>query len=145
MDLAIPPIGSRANSGRITPQTARALAAKAQESRRRNAANLRDGRQEPPPHHTANQPAKPSDSYVCARLSRVRAQLDALDRLLAAESAADKPDAQRLDRLASASARLSEQERQLDNRPLPGSRRPAPEPPPRSPMSRLLDPFPDGL
>jgi hypothetical protein len=36
-------------------------------------------------------------------------------------------DPQRLDRLASAQMRLAEQERILAGRPLPGSRKPAPE------------------
>ena len=53
------------------------------------------------------------------RLGRVRDQLEKLDRMIA-----DEEDPQRLDRLASAQARLSEQERILDGRPLPGSRRP---------------------
>jgi hypothetical protein len=42
-----------------------------------------------------------------------------LDKMIA-----DEEDPQKLDRLASAQARLSEQERILDGRPLPGSRRP---------------------
>ena len=53
------------------------------------------------------------------RLVRVREQLLKLDAMIEKET-----DAQKLDRLASASAKLSEQERVLDGRPLPGSRRP---------------------
>ena len=64
------------------------------------------------------------DDYVARRLARVRAQLDTLDDLIAAEMASGKPDAQRLDRYASAQARLATQEQQLAGRPLPGSRRP---------------------
>jgi hypothetical protein len=56
------------------------------------------------------------------RLLRVREQLDRLDKLILAEK-----DPQRIDRLASAQARLAEQERILDGRPLPGSHRPRPE------------------
>jgi hypothetical protein len=64
------------------------------------------------------------DDYVARRLARVRAQLDTLDDLIAAEMASGKPDAQRLDRYASAQSRLAVQEQQLAGRPLPGSRRP---------------------
>jgi hypothetical protein len=71
--------------------------------------------------------AWPGD-YAGARLMRVRVQLDRLDELMLTES-----DPQKLDRLASAQARLSEQERVLAGRPLPGLRRPAKEAPPRRP------------
>jgi hypothetical protein len=59
------------------------------------------------------------DDFNAMRLVRVREQLTKLDAMIEAEE-----DAQKLDRLASASAKLSEQERVLDGRPLPGSRRP---------------------
>lgn len=58
--------------------------------------------------------------YVAARLARVRLQLDRLDQMLMDES-----DPQKLDRLASAQSRLSEQERQLSGRPMPGSLKPS--------------------
>ena len=57
-----------------------------------------------------------------ARLERVRLQLDRVDAMMLTED-----DPQRLDRLASAQMRLSEQERILAGRPLPGSRKPAPD------------------
>lgn len=57
--------------------------------------------------------------YVRQRLLRVRTQLDRLDRMMLTET-----DPQKLDRLASAQARLSEQERTLAMRPAPGSLRP---------------------
>lgn len=57
--------------------------------------------------------------YQTKRLGRVRLQLDRLDQMLMTET-----DPQKLDRLASAQSRLSEQERQLSNRPLPGTLRP---------------------
>lgn len=57
--------------------------------------------------------------YVGGRLARVRVQLDRVDELMMTET-----DPQKLDRLASAQARLSEQERILDGRALPGSLRP---------------------
>lgn len=65
------------------------------------------------------QPEQPAQPYVFQRLMRVRRQLDRIDRMMMTES-----DAQKLDRLASAQARLSEQERTLAMRPAPGSLRP---------------------
>lgn len=59
------------------------------------------------------------DVYRMDRLKRVRMQLDNLDRLILAER-----DPVKLDRFASAQARLAEQERILAGRPLPGSYRP---------------------
>lgn len=47
-----------------------------------------------------------------------------IDQAIERELSSDKPDAQRVDRLAAAWAKLAEQERILDGRPLPGSRRP---------------------
>lgn len=86
---------------RWTPEQARAASLKAVEAKRLS-----------------------NDNHPKSRLIRVRKQLDLLDGLL--ESQAVKPtlDAQCLDRLASALARLSEQERQLAGRPMPGSLRP---------------------
>jgi hypothetical protein len=60
------------------------------------------------------------------RLARVRVQLDRLDEMMMKEK-----DPQRLDRIASAQAKLAEQERILDGRPLPGSRKPAANKPDR--------------
>jgi hypothetical protein len=54
----------------------------------------------------------------------VRVQLDSVDRAIEAEATKATPDGQRLNWLAQAQERLAEQERILDNRPLPGSRRP---------------------
>lgn len=62
------------------------------------------------------------DPYVNKRLARVRAQLERIDEMMEQEL-----DPQRLDRLASAQARLSVQEFALANRPMPGSRRPGRE------------------
>lgn len=64
------------------------------------------------------------DPYVKSRLIRVREQLEKIDSMMAEET-----DPQRLDRLASAQARLSVQEFALANRPMPGSRRPGRETP----------------
>jgi hypothetical protein len=63
--------------------------------------------------------AQPADAYTCTSLPRVRSHLDRLSALLAIEM-----DPARLDRLAAAFGKLSEVERQLAGRPLPGSLRP---------------------
>jgi hypothetical protein len=76
----------------------------------------------PPPPPTPAPTEEPTDGYRSARLVRVRAQLDRIDDMMIEED-----DPAKLDRLASAQARLSEQERILRGEPLPGSRRPAPE------------------
>ena len=58
---------------------------------------------------------------------RVRVQLDTLDARLEAELRAAKPDSRAIREITDAQVRLSEQERILAGRPLPGSRRPAPD------------------
>lgn len=63
-----------------------------------------------------------TDDYHARRIMRVRQQLDRIDAMLMEEE-----DAQKIDRLASAQLRLSEQERVMSGRPLPGSRKPLPE------------------
>jgi hypothetical protein len=72
-----------------------------------------------PPAPEPNKPLPALDGYSEKRLMRVRKQLDTIDAMLLGET-----DPQRMDRLAAASARLCEQERQLAGRPLPGSYRP---------------------
>jgi len=52
----------------------------------------------------------------------VKLQLDRVDGMVMTEK-----DPQKLDRLASAQARLAEQERIMSGRPLPGSMRPRPD------------------
>lgn len=75
----------------------------------------------PPP--SASVPISlPDDTFAAKRLLRVRAQLDRLDAELAACSL---EDSKRVKELTDAQLRLSEQERILDDRPLPGSRRPS--------------------
>jgi len=63
--------------------------------------------------HTANDSAQAVDDYLAKRQARVRKQLDRVDKLMLTEQ-----DPAKLDRLASAQTRLSEQERILDGRPL---------------------------
>lgn len=62
--------------------------------------------------------------YQGKRLERVRAQLDLLDQRIEEQVSRKVPDGQTLNWLASAQARLSEQERQLCGRPMPGSLKP---------------------
>jgi hypothetical protein len=106
----------------FTATNAREMAARSHEARRQRQSE-RD-----------NAPALPEldEDYVGQRLARVRAQLDRVDQMMMKE-----PVAQKLDRLASAQARLSEQERKLDGRPLPGSLKPKPQklPPRPSPFA----------
>lgn len=67
------------------------------------------------------EPAQPKpDPYLDKQITRARKQLDRLYSMLAEEM-----DPQKIDRLASAISRLSEIERQLADRPLPGSKRPS--------------------
>ena len=74
----------------------------------------------PQANATATLDPAPADAYIADRLSRVRRQLDRIDAMLEAED-----DPQRMDRLAAASMRLSDQEFALADRPKPGNRRPA--------------------
>jgi len=69
----------------------------------------------------------PDEDFRIRRLVRVRKQLAKLDDMIEAES-----EPQKLDRLASAQARLAKQEQELAGRPLPGSRRPGKEKPART-------------
>ena len=69
-----------------------------------------------------------AENYAGDRLKRVRAQLAKVDAMIEQED-----DPQRLDRLASAQARLSVQEFALAGRPMPGSRRPGRESTKRTP------------
>ena len=95
---------------------AREMAAKAQLARRMKADCGELAEKIPPQGSQTNPLEPPLDPYVATKLSRVRCQLARLHDMLD-----DETDPQKLDRLASAIARLSELERQLANRPLPGS------------------------
>lgn len=76
---------------------------------------------------------QPDDIYKNQRLARVRKQLERIDAMMEKER-----EPQKLDRLASAQARLSAQEFALAGRPMPGSRRPGREKPKGEP--RLFEP-----
>lgn len=95
----------------ITTETAREMSARGLEAKRQAALLRANG--EPA------KPLLPDEKYRILRLSRVRRQLDKIDDMIA-----DEDDPQRLDRLASAQMRLSEQERQLSGRSLPPTLRP---------------------
>lgn len=112
---------------RFTPQTARENAAKSHVVRKANFLALRQAvkAQPAPPQGeiaVAADDASP-DAFLQARLARVRMQLNRLDTLIEIET-----DPAKIDKLASATARLAEQERQLAGRPLPGSLRPSAPP-----------------
>jgi hypothetical protein len=100
----------------ITSANAREMAARSQEARRQRKME-REAAPEVP--QTSPQSDDDNDEFVTARLVRVRKQLNRLDNLMETET-----DPQKLDRLASAQARLAEQERLMAGRPLPGSCRP---------------------
>ena len=106
---------------RISSANAAAMAARSAQVRRERAEAAKQAR---------DVAASSVDSlaYVALRLARVRRQLDRLDEMMMTEK-----DAQKLDRLASAQLKVSEQERIADGRPLPGSRRPGKEAAPQMP------------
>jgi hypothetical protein len=124
LSCAIKPYGLCCNMSLFTSESARTMAAKAHEARKRNAESKRNGQLEQEPQRTAIHPAKHGDSYICARLVRVRKQLGALDALIDGEMAKPDADPARLDKLAAALSRLHDIERTLAGRPLPGSLRP---------------------
>lgn len=72
------------------------------------------------------------ERYTARRLGRVRRQLDRIDRMMTEEN-----DPARLDRLASAQARLSVQEFALAGRPMPGMLRPSSGRPAREPARSI--------
>ena len=111
----------------ITPETARAMAALSAESRRLNPLKaVPPGFKLVPANYgepTEHVPT--SDDYPAIVLARVRGQLDLVAKQITLELLKDKPDSRRLRDLTDAQTRLSEQERILAGRPLPGSHRPS--------------------
>lgn len=65
-----------------------------------------------------------SADYLVKCLLRARRQLDKIGRMIAKELDAEKTDTRRLRDLTDSQTRVSEWERTLDGRPLPGSHRP---------------------
>ncbi len=72
--------------------------------------------------------AENAESYEQKTLVRVRLQLDMVYKAFMDECDREKPEAQKLDRLAAAQARLGEQERFLAMRPAPGAMKPTTKP-----------------
>ena len=103
----------------FTIESSRLAAQRSVEVRRARAVERANA---PIPEPTPIAPVPPiaPDSFTAARLARIRAQLEMIDSLIESERIP-----QNLDRLAAASAKLSELERVLSDRPLPGSRRPS--------------------
>lgn len=86
-----------------------------------------------PPPEPANAPRVAAiDPFVNERLYRVRAQLDLIDKRIKEQCEKATPDGQTLNWLCSAQARLSEQERMLAGRPVPGSLKPRQDRPTRT-------------
>jgi len=112
---------------RINSANAREFAAKSHEARRQNKlrreqeameAKLAALQQQQNPKPVAT-PESEDSKFILSRLVRVRKQLDRIDSMIEKEK-----DPMKLDRLASAQARLAEQERLLAGRPMPGSLKP---------------------
>ena len=72
-----------------------------------------------------------SESFCRKQLLVARMRLQGVDKALRDELLKPSPEPQRVDKLAAAWQRLSEVERVLDGRPMPGSRRPERQSTPR--------------
>lgn len=101
---------------------ARQMAAKSHEARR-----LRKAKDERAEQRAQIAALEEEPAYDKLRLIRVRKALDELDKQMA--QAIKAGESKVVKELADAQAKLSDQERILDGRPLPGSRRPRPEKP----------------
>ena len=109
----LPKVGGKI---RFTSEIARIYAERAHAARRAN---------RPQPAPTLEPVAEQSaQDFADKRLSRVRAQLDELDNLMASLARRRRPDTKKLKELAEATARLQVQEQQLAGRPGPGTLRP---------------------
>jgi hypothetical protein len=103
----------------FTTANAREMAARSQAARRQRTTQ-REAAREVAPGLPQTNPQQDDDAlFIAKRLARVRKQLDRIDGMIEKET-----DPMKLDRLASAIARLAEQERLLAGRPMPGSFRP---------------------
>jgi hypothetical protein len=132
----------------FTAESARQAAKLSALVRRAKAQALKDAAaqaaSEPPTAPTATLPssviavpfstAAEGNGYTARRLARVRGQLDLIDGLIERCR-----DAQKLDRLAAASSKLSELERVLAGRPTPGAHRPS-KAPSRQPSASAVMP-----
>jgi hypothetical protein len=104
---------------RFTTANAREMAARSQAARRQREMQRQATSAMAAATPQPNPRPGDNDQFVTKRLARVRKQLDRIDGLIEKET-----DPMKLDRLASAQARIAEQERLLAGRPLPGSRKP---------------------
>jgi hypothetical protein len=109
--------------GRFTAANACENAAKAHAARRLRLASG-ESAAEAFPQTPQVGPHEPPSVYVIKRLSRVRVQLDLVDRRITEQAKAKTLDGQVLNWLCAAQERLAEQERILAGHPLPGSRHP---------------------
>ena len=125
---------------KISSENAREFAKLAHESRRRNLEQAKAEKQAEEERLKALEQQAIADMknarvpcYFERRLARVRVQLDRLDEMMLRE---ENPQA--IDRLAAAAARLAEQERIMDGRPLPGQLRPRATKPAKSDSEPIL-------
>jgi hypothetical protein len=108
----------------FTPLNAKIMAARSVEVRRANAEAEKLARAQSAYSSVhADTSANGESSFQQARLMRVREELECIDAMMMKEIKKPNSDSKRLKELADAAHRLAEQERVLDNRPLPGSRR----------------------
>jgi hypothetical protein len=124
---------------RWTPDEARSMVAKSILAKRLKllARPVTPPTPTPPNGHQPHPPEVEDDGYVTERLTRVRAQLDKLDGTISLELKKKRPDGQRLNWLAQAQERLSDQERELAGRPRLSTVKPAARRQPRSPDAPL--------
>ena len=119
----------------FTTANAREMAARSHAARLKRATQ-REAAREVAPGLPQAKPQQDDDTlFIAKRLARVRKQLDRIDGMIEKEI-----DPMKLDRLASAQARLSEQERLLAGRPMPGSFRPK-KPPERARPYHQINPI----
>jgi hypothetical protein len=124
---------------RFTTANAREMAARSQAARRQRTLE-REATKAIAPGLSQAKPQQDDDAlFIAKRLARVRKQLDRIDGMIEKET-----DPMKLDRLASAIARLAEQERLLAGRPMPGSFRPKKPPEQARPYGHVkpLEPVP---
>lgn len=124
---------------RFSGENARLMALRSAEARRAKALAAKQAaslpKPEPIPQPAPVVPTPAQSPFALEQLQVVRARMNDIDEALRHELGKDSPegtqrtpDANKVDRLASAWSKFAEQERILDGRPLPGSRKPANEP-----------------
>jgi hypothetical protein len=114
---------------RISKETAHAMAAKSAAARKLKAERRKQAKAAAALAPLAQERERPG--YVAEQLACVRSQIDRVNAMILL--ATDPMD---LDKLASSLNKLSERERVLDGRPLPGAHRPGPVKRPRPPTEQ---------